>query len=175
MDLKTDLKSARRDASNGISYEGIGPTWENSILEVVGNFELFFFPGSQISRKRTINILKTPRYVFPNTLRWNCNIVSIPKNARKQFAIIEELTQYYQRSPEHWDPQNGKYERGNRYMYGRLQIRTVDNMISNQVYRFQKRFHSYINTFSSNEAEKIRLCYNASRQKNCQALIPRNL
>ena len=39
--LKTDLKSARRDASNGISYEVIGPTLENMIFEVVGNFNFF--------------------------------------------------------------------------------------------------------------------------------------
>ena len=42
LDLKTDLKSARRDASNGISYEGIGPTLENSIFQVVGNFRILF-------------------------------------------------------------------------------------------------------------------------------------
>ena len=41
LDLKTDLKSARRDASNGISYEGIGPTLGKSIFEIVGNFKLF--------------------------------------------------------------------------------------------------------------------------------------
>ena len=87
--------------------------------------------------------------------------------------LVAELTQYYQRSPEHWDPQNGKYERGNRYMYGRLQVRTVDSMISNQLYRFQTRFHSYIKSFSPNEAEKIRLNYNASRQKNRQSIIQR--
>ena len=87
--------------------------------------------------------------------------------------LVAELTQYYQRSPEHWDPQNGKYERSNRYMYGRLQIRTIDNMMSNQIYRFQDRFYAYINSFSPNEAENLRLHYNASRQKNHQSAILR--
>ena len=41
LDLKADLKSARRDASNGISYEGIGPTLRKSIFEVVGSCSFF--------------------------------------------------------------------------------------------------------------------------------------
>ena len=47
LDLKTDLKSARRDASNGISYEGIGPTLEILIFEIVEIFKLFV-PGIKI-------------------------------------------------------------------------------------------------------------------------------
>ena len=37
LDLKTDLKSARQDASNGIPNEEIGPILKNSIFQVVGN------------------------------------------------------------------------------------------------------------------------------------------
>ena len=48
------MKSARRDASNGISYEGIRPTLRNSIFEIVGIFRFllpenptFSFPSSK--------------------------------------------------------------------------------------------------------------------------------
>ena len=85
--------------------------------------------------------------------------------------LVAELTQYYQRSPEHWDPLNGKYERGNRYMYGRLKIRAVDTMLSNQIFRFQRRFYCYVHKFSPYAAELIRTEFNSIREGKKQELI----
>ena len=84
--------------------------------------------------------------------------------------LVAELTQYYQRSPEHWDPQNGKYERGNRYMYGRLKIRAVDTMLCNQIFRFQRRFYCYIHRFSPHAANILRTEFNTIREGKKQEL-----
>ena len=86
------------------------------------------------------------------------------KQIRKSHRnMTAELTQYYQRSKltfgtrtylnsdgesvhfPHWDPENGQFERGNRFMYSRIRIPTVDSMIRNQARSFEARYWLYVN------------------------------
>jgi len=85
------------------------------------------------------------------------------KQIRKSHRnMIAELTQYYQRSKltygnrsyinsdgetvvfPHWDPENLQWERGNRFIYSRIRIPTVDSMLRNQAYSFESRYWHYI-------------------------------
>ena len=101
--------------------------------------------------------------------------------------MVAELTQYYQRSKlsygtrtfidsngqhqnfPHWDPENQQYERGNRFMYGRIRILTINVMMTNQAKSFETRYWDYVKKVGF-EAPKSDL-YNGSILKQTEKLL----
>ena len=116
------------------------------------------------------DMLRKLAYAYGNTYLLPCvrdttaTNLQVLKKAHRNF--VAEITQYYQRSKTtyanksyydpvtntdkpfpYWDPDNGHYERGNRYLYGRLRVCTVDTMLHNQTQKFEKRYVDYIACF----------------------------
>ena len=69
--------------------------------------------------------------------------------AHRHFVML--ITQYKERSPN-WDVTNRNFEASNRSVYGRLNVKTLDNMRLDQTDKFVHRFCDYVRTFSPDGA-----------------------
>ena len=63
--------------------------------------------------------------------------------------LMCEVTQFKERDADHWDPENGIFENYNRHVYGRLGLKTFDQMVEDQRVKFQNvRYNGYLNSIS---------------------------
>ena len=134
---------------------------------------------------RKLTLAYSNIYLLP--LLRHCTKATFQQIRKSHRYMVAELTQYYQRSKlsygkrtyldlngetqtfPHWDPDNGKYERGNRYMYGRIRIPTVNTMMMNQAQSFETRYWKYVAKVGF-EAPKSEL-FNGSILKQTEKLL----
>ena len=81
-------------------------------------------------------------YMLPVFTSYTKKIFSKLSTAHRYF--VAKITQFYNRDPDHWDPDNNVYEAKNRHIYGRLRIKTFDTMCSNQRINFMNRYDSFL-------------------------------
>ena len=63
------------------------------------------------------------------------------KNAHRY--LTERISQFRERS-DHWDPDNGVFDRKDRYIYGRLRLEKFVNQKDLQTLSFDVRFNNYL-------------------------------
>ena len=81
-------------------------------------------------------------YMLPIFTNYTKKILGKLTTAHRYF--VAKITQFYERDPIHWDPDNGVYESKNRHIYGRLRVKTFDTMFSNQKLNFNIRYDSFL-------------------------------
>ena len=60
--------------------------------------------------------------------------------------LVGNITQFFKRSPTHWNKSQKIFNAKNRYIYGRLRIPTLDTMAHNQAIRFTARYQKFLTT-----------------------------
>ena len=90
-------------------------------------------------------------YMLPVFTKYTKAILSKLSTAHRYF--IMKITQFKNRDPEHWDPDNRIYEARNRFIYGRLKIKTFDTMLINQQVKFAKRYDSFLESIRPHRPE----------------------
>ena len=89
--------------------------------------------------------------------------------AHRHFVML--ITQYKERSPN-WDEGNRQFEASNRSVYGRLSVKTLDNMRLDQADKFVYRFCDYVRAFSPDGAasklEEYKLSEGYSEFRECK-------
>ena len=83
-------------------------------------------------------------YCLPVFSEYTQHTWSKLKTAHRNFVM--EVTQFKQRSPELWDPENGIYENSNTNVYGRLGLKKFDEIVEQQRQKFMfGRYQNYLN------------------------------
>ena len=86
------------------------------------------------------NIYMLPILDNPSTMK----IQSKLKTAHRDFVMY--MTLFKERNPDFWDPDRGLFMNNSRYVYGNLNIKSFDTMVSNQRLKFCARFEEFCKT-----------------------------